>query len=126
MTGPCLICGTTPRRLHSDHCHKHGQARGPICPRCNARMRQIDSGGKLSVTAKELQGLTEHASRCPNCAAGEPATVISKKDVHLKMSDGLVAAIQTWADRYHVSFTSAIRILLAEALAANSLEETRR
>jgi hypothetical protein len=115
MTGPCLICGTTPRRLHADHCHKHDQQRGMICPRCNRLMSTIDADRKPPVPAAELQALTEYATRCPDCAAGKPATA-DVYPIHLRLSDDLDKALRAYAAARGLGLATAVRLILHERL----------
>jgi hypothetical protein len=119
---PCLVCGVTPRRLHSDHCHRHDRQRGRICPRCNGLMRWIDRGNSPQVTPEILRHLIAHAARCPDCTPIEPAALIptgqpaKHYQVNTAIPDELAASLKTYAESYGISLADAVRILLRQAL----------
>jgi hypothetical protein len=115
MTGPCLICGTTPPRLHSDHCHRHDRKRGRICPRCNGLMRYLDSGKAPRVPEDQLQKLIEHAARCPGCAAGKPASATPVHQLHLGLGDDLEKFLKGYAEARGITVAAAVRVILYEA-----------
>jgi hypothetical protein len=117
MRTPCLICGVTPKRLHSDHCHQHDRQRGRICPRCNALMGRIDGGSiPRNITPDLLRNLREHADRCLDCVAGNPANAKASYQLNTAIPDDLAASLRSWADERGISIAAAVRIILHQAL----------
>lgn len=53
----CNICGAEAktRRLHRDHDHRTGQARGVLCFRCNAALRSYMTAEWLASAAAYLE-----------------------------------------------------------------------
>lgn len=123
MIGPCLICGTTPKRLHGDHCHRHDRQRGQVCPRCNALMRWIDQGNSPQVPPDVLQALIAQAARCQDCPPVDPAALIptglpakDRRVLHLEIGEDLEKALRAFAAARGISVSAAVRLILHERL----------
>lgn len=78
-------------------------------------MKLIDDGKSPRVPAQELQDLAKHAARCPDCAAGKPASAKEPYQMHLSIPDDLEKFLESYAKYYGISRSAAVRVLLYEA-----------
>jgi hypothetical protein len=66
--GRCEICGGVTEELVTDHCHRHGQARGDVCKLCNSRLAKADAalwrGDVEEIHSADL----DHLRHCGQCA----------------------------------------------------------
>jgi uncharacterized protein with PIN domain len=54
--------------LVTDHCHRHGHARGDVCKRCNSRLAKADAALWLGDIEEIHSADLDHVRHCGQCA----------------------------------------------------------
>lgn len=67
----CDTCGSTDKRIITEHCHAHGWVRGLACGTCNHLMSVIDRRIAPKAEAVLLNALIALWRRCPDCSNGD-------------------------------------------------------